>query len=397
VRSAEAIDGLRGKGANVAGFILDESGHWDLEYAWRSVILPILLDNGGWAIFNSSPNAGTDGNAEKRTPSFFNRLCQQVMNGERGDEWSHSHLTARDNPAIDKAGLAALIAEYPPESPQLAQEVEAKLITGGAGLAFPEWNAQHHGFAAPVSPDWAWFGGLDWGYTSPGCFLLAASGPDREILVRHELYFKGRTPFQVGESIGSILLGRGYGRAEWVSADSAMWAVTDGGESVAEGVQRGITSVMGPQRQVALVACPKGPGSRIAGKMLVHEGLKYDPANVKDGRLAPYHMPRLRVHTDCANLTRTLPALPLDEKNPEDVDTDAEDHAYDALRYALVMRQPETAIEVVPTFSRDHSPGFHKDWTRKRPQDPEYDERYAAELERAESRSFQTGYRWSDG
>jgi hypothetical protein len=36
------------------------------------------------------------------------------------------------------------------------------------------------------------------------------------------------------------------------------------------------------------------------------------------------------------NLVRSLPVLPRDVKNPEDVDTDAEDHAPDALRYALV-------------------------------------------------------------
>jgi hypothetical protein len=33
-----------------------------------------------------------------------------------------------------------------------------------------------------------------------------------------------------------------------------------------------------------------------------------------------------------------LPLLPLDENNPEDVDTDMEDHAYDALRYGIMSR-----------------------------------------------------------
>jgi hypothetical protein len=30
--------------------------------------------------------------------------------------------------------------------------------------------------------------------------------------------------------------------------------------------------------------------------------------------------------------------LPLDKNNPEDVDTDAEDHLYDALRYGVMSR-----------------------------------------------------------
>ena len=33
-----------------------------------------------------------------------------------------------------------------------------------------------------------------------------------------------------------------------------------------------------------------------------------------------------------------LPAIPLDKKNPEDVDTNSEDHLYDALRYGIMSR-----------------------------------------------------------
>ena len=38
-----------------------------------------------------------------------------------------------------------------------------------------------------------------------------------------------------------------------------------------------------------------------------------------------------------------LPSIPLDKKNPEDVDTKAEDHLYDALRYG-VMTRPRFSI-----------------------------------------------------
>ena len=33
-----------------------------------------------------------------------------------------------------------------------------------------------------------------------------------------------------------------------------------------------------------------------------------------------------------------LPALPIDKRNPEDIDTHAEDHLYDALRYGIMSR-----------------------------------------------------------
>ena len=40
---------------------------------------------------------------------------------------------------------------------------------------------------------------------------------------------------------------------------------------------------------------------------------------------------------------RTLPTIPLSKINSEDVDTKAEDHAYDALRYGCMSRQMQTS------------------------------------------------------
>ena len=69
----------------------------------------------------------------------------------------------------------------------------------------------------------------------------------------------------------------------------------------------------------------KGENNRITGKRRVHEALA----------LLPDGQPGLLVFETCTNLIRTLPALPYDATRVEDVDTDAEDHAYDALRYGL--------------------------------------------------------------
>jgi hypothetical protein len=40
----------------------------------------------------------------------------------------------------------------------------------------------------------------------------------------------------------------------------------------------------------------------------------------------------------CPYLIESLPALPMDKKNPEDVDTTSNDHAADALRYLCKER-----------------------------------------------------------
>jgi len=41
---------------------------------------------------------------------------------------------------------------------------------------------------------------------------------------------------------------------------------------------------------------------------------------------------------NCVNIIAQLPALPIDKKNPEDIDTSSEDHLYDALRYGIMSR-----------------------------------------------------------
>jgi hypothetical protein len=48
--------------------------------------------------------------------------------------------------------------------------------------------------------------------------------------------------------------------------------------------------------------------------------------------------PQLLVFSTCTHLIRTLPALQHDPQRAEDVDTDAEDHAPDTLRYGCMSR-----------------------------------------------------------
>jgi hypothetical protein len=55
----------------------------------------------------------------------------------------------------------------------------------------------------------------------------------------------------------------------------------------------------------------------------------------------------LLFHESCDNTIRTLPYLQHDERNSEDLDTDAEDHAADETRYA-VMSRPSIRTEKKP-------------------------------------------------
>jgi hypothetical protein len=80
-------------------------------------------------------------------------------------------------------------------------------------------------------------------------------------------------------------------------------------------------------------------GSRVAGKNEVHRRLQIDEFTEE---------PRLVMFNNCVNLITQLPSLPLDKKNPEDVDTNAEDHLYDALRYGLQSRPKFSIFDYDP-------------------------------------------------
>ena len=46
----------------------------------------------------------------------------------------------------------------------------------------------------------------------------------------------------------------------------------------------------------------------------------------------------MQIFSNCVNLIKELQGIPLSKTNPEDVDTKAADHAYDALRYMIMSR-----------------------------------------------------------
>jgi hypothetical protein len=154
--------------------------------------------------------------------------------------------------------------------------------------------------------------------------LWFAISPDDQLVVYRELYVKKVLATDLADMIldleqedGSILYG---------VLDSSLWHKRgDPGPSLAE--------------QMIMRGCRWRPsdrskGSRVSGKNEIHRRLQVDDFTEK---------PRLVFFNTCTNVVSQLPSLPLDKKNPEDVDTNAEDHLYDALRYG-VMTRPRSSI-----------------------------------------------------
>ena len=171
VISAENIASARGMGKRLAGMIVEEAAWLDLQASLRDVIMPALMDNEGWLLLISTTNAALDGNQAKETPSYFNRICEEVRAGERSGEWEEFHFTAEDNPKISERAFASLIGEYTPGDPSLEQEVYAKLLRGGVGLALEALQDTTHMVERfPIPAHWTQFGAFDWGFNHPYCF-----------------------------------------------------------------------------------------------------------------------------------------------------------------------------------------------------------------------------------
>lgn len=66
--------------------------------------------------------------------------------------------------------------------------------------------------------------------------------------------------------------------------------------------------------------------------------------------------PMLVIFETCADILRTLPVLQHDQLNPEDLDTDSEDHAVDELRYACMGRPwIKDALKIVSRTRSDYA------------------------------------------
>jgi len=188
-----------------------------------------------------------------------------------------------------------------------------------AGQVFTEFRRDIHTvepFEIPAG--WRKWRALDFGYTAPACCLWLAVDYDRNVYVYRELYVTQLTASQLAKKI--LELTSPEERISYTLADPATFAKTGHeGESIEQTMRK------------AGVPLTKADNDRLAGKQRVHEYLQVFEG--QDGRPTA----KLKIFNNCINLIRTLPQLIYDEHHPEDVDTDGEDHAYDALRYGLMQ------------------------------------------------------------
>ncbi|WP_053207972.1 terminase large subunit domain-containing protein [Jiangella muralis] len=173
--------------------------------------------------------------------------------------------------------------------------------------------------------------GVDYGLDAPFAALWGARLGDGLVVVYRELYEAGLTPRKQAAAIADAETADERARPVPLALDPSTWARNPhaAGKAVAPVVDPDappIGSIAHSYTSKFGTHVVKARNDRRAGVALVDDKLIVRP----DG------LPRLLVYSTCVNLIRTLPALGRSTRDPEDVDTKAEDHAYDALRYLLM-------------------------------------------------------------
>ena len=235
----------------------------------------------------------------------------------------HDGLTRKFIPArLEDNPFLATDGRYEQMLKALPPTQRKQLLEGNwdvnEGAAFTEFNIEEHvipPFQIPMH--WERVKGIDYGYASESACIWAAIDPsDSTLIIYRELYRKGLTGHELGAIITEMEISDPFSVQGVL--DTAAWSRTGTtGPTVGESLVR-----QGHKLR-------RADKNRIQGKIQIHEYL----------RLQPSGRPRLQIFSSCPSLIRELQGIPLDKSNPEDVDTHAPDHAYDALRY-LIMSRP---------------------------------------------------------
>lgn len=202
------------------------------------------------------------------------------------------------------------------------------------GAFFDCWSGQMILSPFEIPEGWAKFRSFDWGSASPfSCGFWAVATDD---LHRPE---------------GVIPRGALVRFAEWYGSDSPNKGLKMTTEQVAQGIRERSEGhkFIGCVADPAIFAEDGGPSR---AEIFLKHGVVFKRAdNRRVGRLGAMGgwdemrqrmigdtRPMIYCFSTCKDSIRTIPTLPHDEKRPEDIDTNSEDHAADEWRYACMSR-----------------------------------------------------------
>tara|TARA_A100001391_G_scaffold188930_1_gene159866 strand:+ start:347 stop:2119 length:1773 start_codon:yes stop_codon:yes gene_type:complete len=310
----------------------DEITHLPTEFSWNYLASRLrTTDPEIKTYLRCTANPGGVGSQWVKKRYIEPQEANQSFMGKDGLTRKFIPAKLVDNPYLAKDGVyEQMLMSLPPI--QRRQLLEGNWDVA-EGAAFVEFDPATHVIAPFELPiHWERLKGIDYGYASESCCLWGIMDiNDNTLIIYRELYKKGLT----GEELGSIITDMETEDPFSVNGvlDTAAWAKTGTtGPTVGESLIRAGHKLR------------RADKNRIQGKIQIHEYLKVR----ENGR------PRLQIFNTCPNLIRELQSIPLSKTNPEDVDTHASDHAYDALRYMIMSRpRMDSPLERIRGLKRE--------------------------------------------
>ena len=342
-------DVLRYQGLAFSWIGFDELTQWATPYAWNYMRSRLRSTAPDLPIFmRATTNPGGRGHGWVKKmfidPAPYNRAfdATDIETGEAlkypaGHSKAGKPLFKRrfiparlsDNPYLADAG------DYEAMLLSLPEQQRRQLLQGDwdikEGAAFTEFDRNVH-VVEPfhIPSNWVKFRACDYGYGSYSGVLWFAVAPDEQLIVYRELYVSKVLATDLADMI--LEVEAEDGNIKYGVLDSSLWHKRgDTGPSLAEQMIN---------RGCRWRPSDRSRGSRVAGKNEIHRRLQTDDFTEE---------PRLVFFSSCTNVISQLPSIPLDKKNPEDVDTKSEDHLYDALRYGIMSRPRFSIFDYDPT------------------------------------------------
>ena len=292
-RSGEKADKLVGR--RVHGAWLDEFTILKRE-VWVVSIRQRLATTNGWALFTGTPRGQNWAYKE-----VWQRA--QLDDDNYDEEYAGFTWPSKENPAIDPAEVESARRQLP--AAYFRREWEASW-EAFHGQIYQEWK---EGYAIPglasraVPVGTESYGGKDFGFSNPGCLLMAYRLPNGEWWIVDEVYEREKLPDWWKDEIAN----------RWARFEATtIWADPAEAEQIAALVDDGIPVERGPNP--------------------VTEGIRHVAKLIKQGRIL--------VDKDrCPHLLAQLVSYKWEEDsqgNRQEIPEKKNDHAVDALRYLLM-------------------------------------------------------------
>lgn len=287
LRGWEAIETLRGQKFDF--IVIDEIASMRNFWSnWQEVIRPTLTDNKGECLFIS-------------TPKGFNHFYE-LFNLEAEDtDYKSFHFTTYDNPFIPPDEIDKAKEELTED--RFAQEYMAD-FRKTEGLVYKEFDRAKHLYDEIDDRTFAeYIAGIDFGFTNPTAVIHIKKDRDDNYYITNEWYKTGQTDAQTAEYVAGCNFNKVYPDPE---SPSAIKELRNAKVNVREVIKN-------------------------------KDSIKHGIDKIRE----LFKSNKLFIHRSCENLIFELETYSYPDKkdmrNEEENPIKENDHALDALRYAIYM------------------------------------------------------------